>query len=254
MAFVKVMFVKRNSMFLFSSVLMIAWLTGWSSASSQPSLATPSESFSISLPSGPSDPAAAATRPVIVAFGDSLTAGYGVSSDQSYPANLQRDLDALGYRYRVVNEGISGNTSKDGVLRIPEMLKFHPAVVIVAFGGNDGLRGLPIRDTEKNLATIIAAMQDAHAKVILGGITLPPNYGSDYISKFNAIYVKESRVYRVPLLPFMLKGVYGVPGSMQQDGIHPTAQGCKQVAKNFLPLLLPLLHKSARTHALVLSR
>jgi acyl-CoA thioesterase-1 len=244
------MFVKPNLMFIFSSVLMIAWLTGCSSASSQPSLATPSKSSPVSLPLAPSDPGTAATRPVIAAFGDSLTAGYGVNSDQSYPANLQRDLDARGYHYRVVNEGISGNTSKDGVLRIPEITELHPAVVIVAFGGNDGLRGLPIRDTEMNLATIIAAMQDAHAKVILGGITLPPNYGSDYISKFNAIYVKEANVYHVPLLPFMLKGVYGVPGSMQQDGIHPTAQGCKQVASNFLTLLLPLLHKPARTHAL----
>lgn len=243
------MFVKANLMFLFSSVLMIAWLTGCSSASSQPPLATPSESSSVSLPLTPSDPGPAAIRPVIVAFGDSLTAGYGVNSDQSYPANLQRDLDARGYHYRVVNEGVSGNTSKDGVLRTPEITALHPAVVIVAFGGNDGLRGLPIRETEMNLSTIIAAMQDANAKVILGGITLPPNYGSDYIAKFNAIYVKESGVYHVPLLPFMLKGVYGVPGSMQQDGIHPTAQGCRQVARNFLPLLLPLLQKPARTHA-----
>jgi acyl-CoA thioesterase-1 len=100
-----------------------------------------------------------------------------------------------------------------------------------------------------NLSAIISAMQDAHAKVILGGITLPPNYGSDYIAKFNAIYLKESKVYHVPLLPFMLKGVYGVAGSMQDDGIHPTAQGCKQVAKNFLPLLLPMLHKPAHDHA-----
>lgn len=243
------MLVKPNLMFLFSSVLMIAWLTGCNSARSQPPLATFSESSSVSLPLAPSDPGPVATRQVIVAFGDSLTAGYGVNSDQSYPANLQRDLDARGYRYRVVNEGVSGNTSKDGVLRIPEITALHPSVVIVAFGGNDGLRGLPIQDTEMNLSTIIAAMQDANAKVILGGITLPPNYGSDYISKFNAIYVKESTAYHVPLLPFMLKGVYGVPGSMQQDGIHPTAQGCKQVARNFLPLLLPLLQKSTHTHA-----
>jgi acyl-CoA thioesterase I len=104
---------------------------------------------------------------------------------------------------------------------------------------------LPIRDTETNLFAIVSAMQNAHARVILGGITLPPNYGSDYIAKFNAIYVKASKKYRVPLLPFMLKGVYGVPGSIQDDGIHPTARGCKQVAKNFLPLLMPMLHKPA---------
>lgn len=184
-----------------------------------------------------------------MAFGDSLTAGRGVPRDESYPADLQRDLNARGYRYRVVNLGISGNTTKDGVLRIPEVLQYHPAVVIVAFGGNDGLRGLPIEDTETNLFAIISAMQDAHAKVILGGITLPPNYGSDYIAKFNAIYVKASREYRVPLLPFMLKGVYGVPGSMQDDGIHPTAQGAKQVARNFVPLLLPMLHKPGQNHS-----
>jgi acyl-CoA thioesterase I len=125
------------------------------------------------------------------------------------------------------------------------VLRYCPSVVIVSFGGNDGLRGLPIRDTETNLFAIISAMQNAHAKVILGGITLPPNYGSEYIAKFNAIYVKASKKYRVPLLPFMLKGVYGVPGSIQEDGTHPTAQGCKQVAANFLPLLLPILHKPA---------
>jgi acyl-CoA thioesterase-1 len=249
MTFVRVMFVKANLMFIFSSVLMIAWLTGCSSTRSQPQLATPSESPSVSLPLVPSDPGPAPTPPIIVAFGDSLTAGYGVNNDQSYPANLQRDLDARGYHYRVINEGVSGNTSKDGVLRIPEITALHPALVIVAFGGNDGLRGLPIRETEMNLSTIIVAIQNVNAKVILGGITLPPNYGSNYIAKFNAIYVKESTEYHVPLLPFMLKGVYGVPGSMQQDGIHPTAQGCRQVARNFLPLLLPLLQKSTRTHA-----
>ena len=222
---------------------MIAWLTGCSSTKPQPK---PQFVNSIPSPSAsiPSNPASTPdNRSVIVAFGDSLTAGYGVSSDQSYPANLQRDLDARGYHYRVVNEGISGNTSKDGVLRAQAIAALHPKVVIIAFGGNDGLRGLPILDTERNLATIISTMQDAHAKVILGGITLPPNYGSEYIAKFNAIYKKQAAAFHVPLLPFMLKGVYGVPGSMQNDGIHPTAKGCQQVARNFLPLLLPLLHK-----------
>ena len=212
---------------------MIAWLLGCSGSNPQPQSAASTESTHASAPvSSPQQPSAPSdsSLPAIVAFGDSLTAGLGVPHDESYPADLQCDLDARGYRYRVVNLGISGNTTKDGVL-------------IVSFGGNDGLRGLPIQDTETNLFAIISAMQNAHAKVILGGITLPPNYGSDYIAKFNAIYVKASRQYRVPLLPFMLKGVYGVPGSMQGDGIHPTAQGCKQVAKNFLPLLLPMLHK-----------
>ena len=238
---------------IFSTVLMIAWVLGCSRSTSQPPVATSTESTStppanVSPSPQPSIPPDS-SLPAIVAFGDSLTAGHGVNPDESYPADLQRDLDALGYRYRVINLGISGNTTKDGSLRIPEVLQYHPAVVIVAFGGNDGLRGLPIRDTETNLFAIISAMQNEHAKVILGGITLPPNYGSDYIAKFNAIYVKASKQFHAPLLPFMLKDVYDVPGSMQDDGIHPTAQGCKQVAKNFLPLLLPLLQKPPRSHA-----
>lgn len=184
-------------------------------------------------------------RPVIAAFGDSLTAGYGTNTGQSYPDYLQRDLDVRGYRYRVVNAGISGNTSKDGVARLPEVVALHPAIAIVAFGGNDGLRGIPIEDTQMNLNTIISTLQDAHAKVILGGITLPPNYGPAYISKFDAIYKNASTQYHVPLLPFMLKGAYGVSGDIQSDGIHATAKGNEQVAKNFLPMLLPLLHKTA---------
>ncbi len=94
-----------------------------------------------------------------------------------------------------------------------------------------------------NLATIVSTLEDAHAKVVLGGITLPPNYGSEYIAKFNAMYSNQAAKFRVPLLPFMLKDVYGVAGDMQEDGIHATAQGNRQVAKNFLPVLLPLLHK-----------
>jgi acyl-CoA thioesterase-1 len=243
--------VKTDLKTIFSSVLMIAWLLGCNGSNSKPQPATSTESTpastaQVSTAQKQSEPADSSLS-TIVAFGDSLTAGHGVAHDESYPADLQRDLDARGYRYRVINLGVSGNTTKDGVLRIPEALKYHPAVVIVAFGGNDGLRGLPIRDTETSLFAIISAMQDAHAKVILGGITLPPNYGSDYIAKFNAIYLKASKQYHVALLPFMLKDVYDVSGSMQDDGIHPTAQGCKQVAKNFLPLLLPMLHKPTRS-------
>ena len=182
-------------------------------------------------------------RPVIVAFGDSLTAGYGAPAGKSYPDYLQRDLNARGYRYHVVNAGISGNTTKDGVSRLPQILAMHPVVAIVAFGGNDGLRGIPITDTENNLNTIVSTLRKAHIKIILGGITLPPNYGRAYISKFDAIYAKLARAYHVPLLPFMLENVYGVPGDMQSDDTHATAKGNKQVAKNFLPLLLPMLHK-----------
>ncbi|HEY0794924.1 MAG TPA: arylesterase [Acidisarcina sp.] len=183
------------------------------------------------------------TRPIIVAFGDSLTAGFGADPGQSYPDFLQRELDARGYRYRVVNAGVSGNTTKDGVERLKDVLSLRPTVVIVAFGGNDGLRGLPIADTRSNLDQIVSALTRAHVKVVLGGITLPPNYGADYISQFNATYTLLAHKYRAPLLPFLLLRVYEVPGSMQEDGIHATAQGNHQVALNLLPLITPLLKR-----------
>jgi len=182
-------------------------------------------------------------RPVIVAFGDSLTAGYGTNPGESYPDDLQSDLDARGYRYHVVNAGISGDTTKDGVERLSSVLARHPVVVIVAFGGNDGLRGLPIASTRENLSTIVSTLQSSGAKIVLGGITLPPNYGPDYIHQFNDTYALLAKQYHAPLLPFLLKGVYGVPGGMQEDGLHATAMGNKTVAGNLLPLLLPLLKK-----------
>ena len=233
-------------MHLSSSILFVALLAGCNRSQPTPPSANLNPSSSTNAVSA-SAPVVTDTRPVIVAFGDSLTAGYGTDPGQCYPDYLQHDLDARGYRYRVVNEGISGNTSKDGVLRLRRIVALHPAVVIVAFGGNDGLRGLPILDSQMNLETIIDALQNAHAKVILGGITLPPNYGSKYIAQFNAMYREQARAYHVPLLPFMLKGAYGVPGSMQSDGIHATAQGNQVVAKNFLPLLLPMLQKSSES-------
>ena len=183
------------------------------------------------------------TRPVIVAFGDSLTAGFGADPGQSYPDFLQKELDVRGCRYHVVNAGISGNTTKDGVGRLKDVLALKPSVAIVAFGGNDGLRGLPIADTRANLDEIVGALTRAHVKVVMGGITLPPNYGPDYIAQFNQTYTLVSRKYHVPLLPFLLIHVYDVPGSMQEDGIHATAQGNRQIALNLLPLVTPLIRK-----------
>ena len=195
---------------------------------------------------GNSEPAPAPTqddRPVIVAFGDSLTAGYGADPGQSYPDYLQRELDQRGYRYRVANLGISGNTTKDGVDRLKDVLALKPAVAIVAFGGNDGLRGVPIASTRTNLDQIVATLIHAGVKVVLGGITLPPNYGPDYIAQFNETYTLLARKFHAPLLPFLLKDVYGTPGDMQEDGIHATAKGNRQVARNLLPLVEPLLKK-----------
>ena len=182
-------------------------------------------------------------RPILVCFGDSLTAGAGTGAGESYPDYLRSDLDKLHIRYRVDNQGISGDTTKDGVERLPEVLALHPAVVVVEFGGNDGLRGLPIADTRANLDQIVATLQRSGAKVSLAGITLPPDYGPDYIRQFNQTYTLLARKYRVPMLPFLLKGVYGVPGMMQSDRTHATAKGNQVVARNVLALVLPLLKK-----------
>jgi acyl-CoA thioesterase-1 len=251
--------VKSIWMLLLSSMLALASTAGCgrsgsSTGRSSSAAVKPNSTSAHALASGSAAPPSYGTkdtRPVIIAFGDSLTAGYGTDAGQSYPDYLQRELDARGYRYHVMNEGISGNTSKDGVLRLQQIVALHPAIVIVAFGGNDGLRGLPIMDSQMNLDTIISTLQDAHAKVILGGITLPPNYGRDYIEKFNRMYQQQARDYHAPLLPFMLKGAYGAPGCMQADGIHATAKGNQQVAKNFLPLLLPMLQKPQKPRVYV---
>jgi acyl-CoA thioesterase-1 len=194
--------------------------------------------------SSPASDASTDGRPVIVAFGDSLTAGYGADPGESYPDYLEKDLNAKGYRYQVINQGISGNTTKDGVDRLEDALRLKPVLVIVAFGGNDGLRGLPIASTRENLDQIVATLLHSGAKVVLGGITLPPNYGPDYIRQFNQTYALLAAKYHVPMLPFLLQDVYGVEGSMQADGIHATDQGNAQVARNLLPLIVPLLKKS----------
>jgi acyl-CoA thioesterase-1 len=180
---------------------------------------------------------------LIICFGDSLTAGYGTDLGQSYPDDLQRNLDAEGYHYHVVNAGISGNTTKDGLDRIARVLARHPQIVVVEFGGNDGLRGLPIEQTQANLSNILAQLQASGTTIALAGITLPPSYGPDYIKKFDAMYPALAKQYHVRLLPFLLKNVYGVPGDMQADATHATAQGNQQVALNVEALLKPLLKK-----------
>jgi acyl-CoA thioesterase-1 len=181
--------------------------------------------------------------PVIVCFGDSLTAGHGAPAGHSYPDYLQQLLDSRGYHYRVLNMGISGDTTKDGVTRLSSVIAAHPAIAVVEFGGNDGLRGLPITTTRSSLDQIIATLQHAGIKVALAGITLPPNYGQDYIQAINQTYALAAKKFHTPLLPFLLANVYNVPGAMQSDGIHATAKGNALVANNVFELLKPVLRK-----------
>jgi acyl-CoA thioesterase-1 len=184
---------------------------------------------------------------VIVAFGDSLTAGYGADPGQSYPDNLQRDLDKLGYAYRVVNLGISGETTSDALARVTAVVAVKPRIVILEFGGNDGLRGLPIAAARANLDQVMARLEAAHIRILLAGITLPPNYGQDYIRPFQTMYHDLAAKYHVPLIPFLLEGVFE-RGLFQQDGIHPTGQGYAMVAETVLPYLRPLMTQGGGNH------
>lgn len=188
-------------------------------------------------------PLRAADRPRIVCYGDSITAGYGLQSGQSFPDALQRDLDQRGYKYKVENRGTSGATTKDAVADVNSILQLHPAVVIVEFGGNDGLRGLPLDQTRKNLGSVLAALQSAHIKVMLAGITLPPNYGPDYIESFGKVFRELAAKHRVTFIPMIYKDLVNVSGTIQQDGIHPTPKGSEIIARTLLPKLIPLLHK-----------
>jgi acyl-CoA thioesterase-1 len=189
--------------------------------------------------------ALAADRPLLVCFGDSITAGYGLQAGQAYPEALQRKLDRSGYKYQVQNEGTSGATTKDAVAELPSILKLHPEVVLVEFGGNDGLRGLPLDQTRRNLDTVLTGLENAHVRILLAGITLPPNYGPDYIHSFESIFRDLAASHHAAFVPMIYKDLVSVPNSIQGDGIHPTAKGSEIIADTLFPALKPLLKKSA---------
>jgi len=188
----------------------------------------------------------AADRPVLVCFGDSITAGYGLQTGQAYPDYLQQKLDSLGFHYRVNNQGTSGATTKDAVASLHSILLLHPEIVIVEFGGNDGLRGLPPDQTRRNLSQVLTALENAHIKVLLAGITLPPNYGSDYIHAFDQVFRDLAAQHHPAFVPMIYKDLQFVPNTIQPDGIHPTALGSQIIVETLLPALKPLLNKSSR--------
>ena len=186
------------------------------------------------------------TRPRIVAFGDSLTAGLGVNRDDAYPAQLQRRLDELDYRYRVINAGVSGDTTAGGLRRVPWVLGSKPDVVILELGGNDGLRGLSLEQTKHNLSRIIEQLRQAGVTIILAGMKLPPNYGQEYTKGFEVIYPNLARHYDLAFIPFFLEGVAASPALNQADGIHPTREGYRIVVDQVLKVLNPVLQARAR--------
>lgn len=160
----------------------------------------------------------------ILILGDSLSAAYGMEVSESWPVLLQERLDEQGYAYRVFNSSIAGDTTQGGLARLPRLLeKQGPAIVLIELGGNDGLRGLPLDVTRKNLATMIEQSRSAGAEVVIAEIRIPPNYGPSYTQKFNAIFHELAEQESVTLLPFLLEDIALEPGMMLPDGIHPTA-------------------------------
>ena len=187
-------------------------------------------------------PAAKATsRPRIVALGDSLTAGLGLPASEAYPAVLQQMVDAAGLQYDVINAGVSGDTSAGGLSRLDWALEGDVRVLIVALGGNDGLRALPPDELRRNLSSIVERATVKHLTVVLAGMEAPRNLGRDYIVGFHQVYPDLSKKYNVALVPFLLQDVAGIERLNQRDGIHPTSEGARIVAKNIWSVLKPLL-------------
>ena len=188
-------------------------------------------------------PASAGEERVVLAFGDSLTSGLGVPADQTYPAQLAGRLKREGYDYRVVNAGVSGDTTAGGLRRVDWALRLQPEVVIVELGVNDALRGQPLASVRANLEQIVARFQASGAGVLIAGMRLPPNYGDPYAERFYRLYGEVARARNAPLMPFFLDGVGAIPRLNQADGIHPTAEGYAIVVDRLWPYLVTLLRK-----------
>jgi acyl-CoA thioesterase-1 len=188
-----------------------------------------------------STPPTAAPRPRIVALGDSLTAGLGLDPGDAFPALLQRRLDEAGLNYEVVNAGVSGDTSAGGLRRVDWALDGDVRVLIVALGGNDALRGLPVDQLQQNLSAIVEHAQARNIKVVLAGMEAPPNYGAGYTTGFHDVYPAVAKRYGIALVPFLLEGVAGVSQMNQGDGIHPTAEGARRIADNVWAALEPIV-------------
>ena len=184
-------------------------------------------------------------RKAILFLGDSLTAGYGLDKTQAFPALIQAKIDSLGWAFDVVNGGLSGETSAGGLRRVNWLLRRKIDVLVLALGGNDGLRGIPTTDMEQNLQGIIDLAKEKYPdiQIILMGIEAPPNLGEIYTTAFRAVFPDLSKKNRVLLIPFLLEGVGGIPELNLPDRIHPNAEGHRIIAENVWRVLKPVLEK-----------
>jgi acyl-CoA thioesterase-1 len=229
---------RRISTVALSSALLAVLLACGSSSDSTRNAAEPAAR----QPASPAPAQApAVVRPRIVALGDSLTAGLGLAQDEAYPALLQQHVDQDKLNYEVVNAGVSGDTSAGGLSRLDWALDGDVRVLIVALGGNDGLRGLPPDELQRNLSTIIERAQARGIKVLLCGMEAPPNFGREYAVGFHRVYQAVAKKYNVAFVPFLLDKVAGIESLNQRDGIHPTAEGARIVADNVWAVLRPML-------------
>lgn len=181
----------------------------------------------------------------ILFFGDSITAGYGLETDEAFPNLIQQRLDSLGYDYTVINAGLSGETTAGGLNRINWVLKQNVEIFVLELGANDGLRGVPLAETRSNLNKIVDYVQEKNAdtRIILAGMQIPPNLGAEYTSEFKELFPELAKKENIELIPFILEGVAGDPELNQQDGIHPTAEAQPILVDNIWETLEPLLQK-----------
>ncbi len=177
----------------------------------------------------------------LVALGDSLTEGYGVAKDQAYPSVLEAKIKSAGKNWIVVNAGVSGSTSASGPSRLKWLMKSHVDILLLALGANDGLRGIKVSATEKNLAETIELAQKNQIKVVLAGMLMPPNYGAKYRRDFEKIFIDLSKKYKIKRIPFLLDKVGGEVQLNQTDGIHPNEKGHQIVAENIYDVIKDLL-------------
>ncbi len=198
---------------------------------------------------GSTGPAAKPDRPVLLVLGDSLTAGYGLDPSQAYPAELQKKIDAAGLDIEVVNAGLSGETSAGGARRIDWLLKRRVDILLLELGANDGLRGIPLESTRKNLQQIIDKTRRRYpgVQIVIAGMLVPPNLGPDYSTSFRDLFRNLAKKNHAVLIPFLLEGVAGKPELNQADGIHPTPEGQKLVAENVWGVIRSLLNRVGRS-------
>ncbi|MEQ9374011.1 MAG: arylesterase [Imperialibacter sp.] len=220
-------------------VLLLAGIFACDSIDSKKQTATTEKASEAAAASEPAED----QRKVILFYGNSITAGYGLDISEAFPAVIQERLDSLGYEYHVINAGLSGETSAGGLSRIDWVLKTPVDIFSLELGGNDGLRGISLDETEKNLSQIIEKVKQSNpqVKIIVAGMQIPPNMGQEYTDRFKGIFPMLAEKHNTALIPFILEGVGGIPELNLPDGIHPTPEGHKMLADNVWAVLKPII-------------